>query len=55
MRARAAQGNPGVVQAVMSQLSKVVEEDIEPFDAIEPETRQLFNELKAPNRMAAGG
>jgi hypothetical protein len=55
MRVRAAQGNISGVHAVMRRLSKIIEDDVEPLDRVEPETRQLFSQLTARRRMAAGG
>jgi hypothetical protein len=55
MRAHAAQGTLSGVRAVMRRLSQVLEEDVEPFDTVEPETRQLFTELTAQDRRAIGG
>jgi hypothetical protein len=39
----------------MRRLSQVLEAEVEPFDAVESETRQLFAQLTAADRMAAGG
>jgi hypothetical protein len=50
MRAHAAQANLSAVRAVMRRLSQVLEEEVEPFDAVESDTRQLFAELTTPNR-----
>jgi hypothetical protein len=55
MRAYAAQANLSAVRAVMRRLSQVLEAEVEPFDAVESETRQLFAQLTAADRMAAGG
>jgi hypothetical protein len=55
MRACAAQANISGLHAVMRRLCSILEDDVEPFDSVEPETRQLFSQLTAKRRMAAGG
>jgi LysM repeat protein len=55
MRAHAAQVNLSAVRAVMRRLSQVLEAEVEPFDAVESETRQLFAQLTGAHRMAAEG
>ena len=45
MRAADAAGNPAGVESVMSELVHLVAEDVEPFDAVHPETLALYRKL----------
>ncbi len=45
MRAADVAGNPAGVEAVMKELVHLVAEDIEPFDAVHPETFELYRSL----------
>jgi DNA-binding SARP family transcriptional activator len=47
MRAANAAGNPAAVRAVMHRLSAALEDDIEPFETVHPETRALYESLLA--------
>ncbi len=38
-------GNPAGVESVMSELIRLVAEDVEPFDAVHPETLELYRSL----------
>ena len=38
-------GNPAGVESVMSELVHLVAEDVEPFDAVHPETLDLYRAL----------
>jgi hypothetical protein len=52
MRVRAAEGDTSGVHAVMRQLCRLVEAEVEPFDTLTPETQRLFAELTT-RRLAA--
>ncbi|MGA3148404.1 MAG: hypothetical protein ABSF33_13150 [Acidimicrobiales bacterium] len=45
MRAADVGGNPAGVEAVMSELIKLVANDIEPFDSVHPSTMDLYRSL----------
>lgn len=45
MRAADVAGNPQGIESVMSELSRLVAEDVEPFDAVHPETLELYRTL----------
>lgn len=45
LRAADAAGNPAGVESVMSELVRLVAEDIEPYDAVHPETLELYRSL----------
>jgi len=45
LRTADASGNPAGVEAVMAELLHLVAEDVEPFDAVHPETFALYREL----------
>jgi len=47
MRAADGAGNPAAVRAVMHRLSAALEDDIEPFETVHPETRALYESLLA--------
>lgn len=48
-------GNPAGVEAVMNELVHLVAEDIEPFDAVHPETLDLYRQLSRRSTSALGG
>ena len=54
MRAHDQAGNPAGIATVMSELQHAVE-DIEPWDAIHPETVALYQQLIRGRRRSAGG
>lgn len=45
LRAADAAGNPEGVETTMRELVRLVAEDVEPFDAVHPETMQLYQSL----------
>jgi hypothetical protein len=45
LRAADLDGNPAGVESVMSELIKLVADDIEPFDSVHPSTRDLYRSL----------
>jgi len=45
LRAADAAGNPAGVESVMAELVHLVADDVEPFDAVHPETLSLYREL----------
>jgi DNA-binding SARP family transcriptional activator len=45
LRAADAVGNPAGVESVMAELVRLVAEDIEPYDAVHPETLELYRSL----------
>ena len=45
LRAADAAGNPAGVEAVMAELVHLVADDVEPFDAVHPETLSLYRSL----------
>jgi DNA-binding SARP family transcriptional activator len=45
LRAADAAGNPAGVESVMSELVRLVAEDVEPYDAVHPETLDLYRAL----------
>jgi DNA-binding SARP family transcriptional activator len=45
LRAADVAGNPAGVESVMAELVRLVAEDIEPFDAVHPETADLYRSL----------
>jgi DNA-binding SARP family transcriptional activator len=45
MRAADVDGNPAGVESVMSELIKLVADDIEPFDSVHPSTMDLYRSL----------
>ena len=45
MKAAEAAGNPAGVESVMAELVHLVAEDVEPFDAVHPETLALYRKL----------
>jgi hypothetical protein len=45
LRAADLAGNPAGVEAVMAELVRLVAEDVEPFDAVHPETLALYRSL----------
>ncbi len=52
LRTADAVGNPAGVESVMAELVHLVAEDVEPFDAVHPETLALYREL---SRRTGGG
>lgn len=52
MRTADAAGNPSGVEAVMSELVRLVADDIEPFDSVHPSTLELYRSL---TRRRVGG
>lgn len=51
MKAADASGNPAGVERVMTELVRLVADEIEPFDAVHPETLSLYRQL---SRRGAG-
>jgi hypothetical protein len=45
MRAADVAGNPAGVESVISELTHLVADDVEPFDAVHPETLELYRAL----------
>jgi hypothetical protein len=45
MRCADAAGNPAGVEAIMAELVHLVADDVEPFDAVHPETLALYQSL----------
>jgi DNA-binding SARP family transcriptional activator len=45
MRAADADGNPAGVESVMSELIRLVADDVEPFDSVHPSTMDLYRSL----------
>jgi len=45
MRSANAAGNPAGVEAIMAELVHLVADDIEPYDAVHPETLALYRSL----------
>ena len=45
MRAADAAGNPGRVESTMKELVQLVADDVEPYDAVHPETMELYRSL----------
>jgi DNA-binding SARP family transcriptional activator len=45
LRAADAAGNPAGVESVMAELIRLVAEDVEPYDAVHPETLDLYRSL----------
>jgi hypothetical protein len=45
LRAADAAGNPAGVESVMAELVRLVADDIEPYDAVHPETLDLYRKL----------
>jgi hypothetical protein len=45
MRAADADGNPAGVESVMSELIRLVADDVEPFDSVHPATMDLYRSL----------
>jgi DNA-binding SARP family transcriptional activator len=57
MRAADAAGHPAGVESVLDELITLVAEDVEPFDAVHPETLELYRELsrrRRPSHAEAG-
>ena len=48
-------GNPAGVESAMQELVELVAEDVEPFDAVHPETWDLYRSLSRRARPRAGG
>lgn len=53
LRAADAAGNPAGVESVMAELVHLVAEDVEPFDAVHPETFDLYRRLSRRSVYAA--
>jgi hypothetical protein len=45
LRAPDAAGHPAGVEAAMDQLVRLVADDVEPYDAVHPETIELYRKL----------
>jgi hypothetical protein len=45
LRAADAAGNPAGVESVMSELIKLVADDVEPLDSVHPSTMDLYRSL----------
>jgi len=45
LRAADAAGNPAGVESVMAELVRLVADDVEPYDAVHPETLDLYRTL----------
>jgi DNA-binding SARP family transcriptional activator len=45
LRAAEAAGNPAGVESVMAELVRLVADDVEPYDAVHPETLELYRSL----------
>lgn len=45
MRAADRAGNPAGIENVMDELTRLVGDEVEPFDAVHPETLELYREL----------
>jgi len=45
LRAADIAGHPAGVEAVMQQLIQLVADDVEPYDAVHPETLELYRRL----------
>jgi DNA-binding SARP family transcriptional activator len=52
MRTSDAAGNPAGVEAVMAELIQLVAQDVEPFDAVHPETVALYRSLSRRSQTA---
>ena len=52
MRAADAAGNPAGVEAVMTELVRLVADDVEPFDSVHPETLDLYRSLSRRRTLA---
>jgi hypothetical protein len=55
LRAADAAGNPAGVEAVMDELVSVVADEIEPYDAVHPETYALYASLSRRRSLARTG
>ena len=53
MRAADLGGNPAGVEAVMTELVKLVSDDIEPFDSVHPSTMDLYRSLTRRKSLSA--
>ncbi len=53
LRAADAAGNPAGVEAAMAELVRLVADDVEPFDAVHPETLDLYRSLSRRRSFAA--
>ena len=54
IRAADAAGHPAGIEAAMDELIRLVGDDIEPWDAVHPETLQLYKQLSRRAHYAAG-
>ena len=50
LRAADTAGNPAGVESVMSELLRLVADDVEPFDSVHPSTMELYRSLTRRNR-----
>ncbi|MHB1712007.1 MAG: AfsR/SARP family transcriptional regulator, partial [Acidimicrobiales bacterium] len=53
MRAADRAGNPAGVESVMSELIRLVADEVEPFDSVHPSTMELYRSLSRRKKMAA--
>jgi DNA-binding SARP family transcriptional activator len=54
MRASDAVGNPAGVESIMAELVRLVGDDVEPFDAVHPETLALYRRLSRRSFSSTG-
>jgi len=54
LRAAEAAGNPAGVESVMAELVHLVADDVEPFDAVHPETLELYRRLSRRSLASRG-
>lgn len=55
MRAADLGGNPAGVEAVMSELVRLVADDVEPLDSVHPSTMELYRSLTRRNSLPGSG
>ena len=55
MKAHHAAGNPAGVRSAMHRLTSLLEDDVEPFESVHSETRQLFESLVSPTGVRRAG
>jgi DNA-binding SARP family transcriptional activator len=53
LRAAESAGNPAGVESVMSELVRVVADEVEPFDSVHPSTMELYRSLSRRKTLAA--
>jgi hypothetical protein len=51
LRAADTAGNPAGVESVMSELLRLVADEVEPFDSVHPSTMELYRSLTRRNRL----